>query len=198
MRPLKSRFTPSFVVAVLAVSLAIGGVGFAAGTITSRDIKNETIKSIDIKDDTIEFGDLSDLAKGYAYIYNLGAQVVAQEAAVVFSNNGELSPAVSHVAGDAGITVNEGGVYEIHFSVSGTEPNQFTVFLDGVAVPETTYGSGAGTQQNNGHAVLPIDAGTVLTLMNHTSAAAVGLATPIGGTQPNVNASLLIRKLDQP
>lgn len=76
-----------------------------------------------------------------------------------------------------------------------TEPNQFALFLNGVEVPGTVYGSGAGTQQNSGQAIFEIDAGDTLTLRNHTSAAAVGLASVIGGTEANVNASISILKL---
>jgi hypothetical protein len=58
------------------------------------------------------------------------------------------------------------------------------------------FGSGAGTQQNNGQVILTLVAGDVLTLHNHTSAAAVTLQTLAGGTVANVNASVLIRKLN--
>ena len=88
------------------------------------------------------------------------------------------------------------GDYEVTFSVSGTEPNQFALFLNGALVAGTVYGSGAGTQQNNGQAIITIAAGDVLTLRNHSSAAAVTLATTIGGTQANVNASIVIKKLN--
>jgi hypothetical protein len=62
-------------------------------------------------------------------------------------------------------------------------------------VPGTVYGSGAGTQQNNGQAIVAIAAGGILTVRNHTSSAAVGLATPIGGTQESTNASVAIEKI---
>lgn len=50
MRP---RLSPSFVVAVLALVVAVGGTGYAAGLITSRDIKDSTIVGRDIKDGAI-------------------------------------------------------------------------------------------------------------------------------------------------
>jgi hypothetical protein len=82
------------------------------------------------------------------------------------------------------------------FSASGTEPNQMALFLNGTVVGGTTYASGAGTQQNTGQGIATVGAGDVLTLRNHTSSAAVGLAAPIGGTQASTNASVLIEKLD--
>ena len=80
--------------------------------------------------------------------------------------------------------------------MSGVEPNQFALFLNGALVLGTVYGSGAGTQQNNGQAIIAIAAGDVLTLRNHSSSAAVSLQTLAGGIQTNVNASIVIKKLN--
>lgn len=134
----------------------------------------------------------------YGYIYNHDAQVVPLEAAVTFSHNGVGTPGFTHGLGASVITVVNAGVYKVSFSVSGTEPNQFALFLNGAPVAGSVYGSGAGTQQNHGQAILIIGASDALTLVNHTSAAAVTLAAapPIGGTVSAVNASILIQKLD--
>ena len=134
----------------------------------------------------------------YAYIYNVSAQVVPLETAVTFSDNGIGTAGFAHGLGSSDITVINEGVYKVTFSVSGTEPNQFALFINGVVVAESVYGSGAGTQQNTGQAILAVGANDVITLVNHTSAAAVTLAAapPIGGTVTAVNASILIQKLD--
>jgi hypothetical protein len=120
---------------------------------------------------------------------------VALEADVNFDSNGVMTPGIKHTAGDPGIEIVEAGTYEITFSVSGTEPSQMAIALNGIPVAGTIYGSGAGTQQNTGQAILAVPAGAVLTVRNHTSSAAVGLATPIGGTQASSNASVVIEKL---
>ncbi len=130
----------------------------------------------------------------YGYIYNLPAQTVAIEAPVVFSSNGPLS-GFTHLLGTSEITVTTAGVYLVDFSASGTEVNQFALSVNNVAVPQTTYGSGAGTQQNNGQAILNLAAGDVITLLNHSSAAAIGLPSVVGGTQANVNASIIVEQL---
>ena len=132
----------------------------------------------------------------YGYIYNLTPQVVPIEADVLFDSNGVMTPGIVHILGTSQIIVNVSGDYEVTFSVSGTEPNQFALFLNGTQVPGTVYGSGAGTQQNNGQAIFSIPAGGILTLRNHSSAAAVGLASVIGGTQANVNASIVIKMMN--
>lgn len=70
------------------------------------------------------------------------------------------------------------------------------LFVNGALMLSTIYGSGAGTQQNTGQAIVTVTAGDVLTVRNHTSAAAVGLASVIGETQANTSASVAIEKLD--
>jgi len=131
----------------------------------------------------------------YAYIYNLGGEIVPLEADVTFDSNGVLTPGITHAPGAAGVTLTIAGTYEVTFSVSGTESSQMALFVNGTLVPGAVYGSGAGTQQNTGQAIFNAPAGAVLTVRNHTSSAAVGLATPIGGTQPSSNASVVIEKL---
>ena len=131
----------------------------------------------------------------YAYVYNLAGQTVPLEADVTFDSNGVMTPGITHALGAAGITLASAGTYMVTFSTSGTEPSQMALFVNGTLVPGTVYASGAGTQQNNGQAIVTVAAGAVLTVRNHTSSAAVGLATPIGGTQASTNASVAIEKL---
>jgi hypothetical protein len=125
----------------------------------------------------------------------LGGETVPLEADVTFDSNGVLTAGITHAPGAAGITLTIAGTYEASFSVSGTEPSQMALFVNGTLVPGAIYGSGAGTQQNTGQAIFIAPAGAVFTVRNHTSSAAVGLATPIGGTQPSSNASVVIEKL---
>jgi len=121
---------------------------------------------------------------------------VAVEAPVLFSTNGPIgSGVVSHAPGTSQVTVNTAGTYEIGFSVSGVEPNQFTLFANGSPIPGSTYGSGAGTQQNTGVTMVVLSVADVVELVNHSSAAAVTLQTLAGGTQTNVNASLTFNRL---
>jgi len=118
------------------------------------------------------------------------------EADVVFDTNGVLSPGITHAPGTDGIELVNAGIYKVAFSVSGVEPNQMAVFLNGSLVAGTVYGSGAGTQQNTGQVILTIAAGDVLTVRNHTSSSGVTLQTLAGGTQTSINASVSVEKLD--
>jgi len=119
--------------------------------------------------------------------------VVAIGAPIAFDLNGPLL-GVTHAPGNAGISITDAGIYSIRFSVTHVEPSQFALFVNGAPAPTTIFGSGAGTQQNNGFALLTLQANDVLTLVNFSSAAAVTLQTLAGGTQNNVNASILIER----
>ncbi|WP_423249653.1 BclA C-terminal domain-containing protein, partial [Bacillus thuringiensis] len=132
----------------------------------------------------------------YAYVFNTAAQVVALEAPILFNSHGRMTSGFTHTLGTSQLMVLNAGDYKISFSVSGVEPNQFTLFLNGAPVTSAVYGSGAGTQLNNGQTILALAAGDIITLNNHTSAAAVTLQTLAGGTQTNINASIVIEKLN--
>ncbi|MDD4930537.1 MAG: collagen-like protein [Candidatus Colwellbacteria bacterium] len=131
---------------------------------------------------------------GYGYVYNLTSTTVAIESPINFDTNGPLL-GISHTPSSPSIIFSESGVYSIIFSVSGTQPNQFAIFINGVPDGSTIYGSGAGTQQNTGPSIILITSGDVLTLVNHSSASAVTLDSVIGGTQANVNASIQIVRI---
>lgn len=131
----------------------------------------------------------------FAYIYNLTSRVVPIEGDVLLDFNGPITAGIVHVPGSDSVLVVNAGTYAVTFSVSGVEPGQFALTVNDVPQASTVYGSGAGTQITSGQALLTLGAGDVLTLRNHSSAAAVTLQPVAGGTQPNVNASLVITKL---
>lgn len=131
----------------------------------------------------------------YAYIYNLTAQTIAIDADIPFDSNGVIEGGITHAPGSTQIGFANAGDYKVSFSVSGTESNQMALFLNDTPVAGTTYGAGAGTDQNTGQAIFTVASGDSLTVNNHTSAAAVGLASAIGGTQANVNASVVIERV---
>ena len=131
----------------------------------------------------------------FASIYNLNPQVVALESDVLFDTNGSLTPGFTHTLNSNQIIIVNAGYYRVHFSVSATEPNQFALFLNGSVISGSIFGSGAGTQQNSGQVIFSASGGDIITLRNHTSASSIGLASFVGGTQMNTNASLMIEKL---
>lgn len=130
----------------------------------------------------------------YASIRNVGPLSVGLEADIAFNANGPVTSAFTHIAGSTEITVNETGTYFVSFIVSGVEPNQFAVTINGVREPSTLFGSGAGTQQTTGNAILSLTAGDVLTLRN-SGDTAVAMQNLAGGSRTNVNASIILQKI---
>jgi hypothetical protein len=61
MRSRLSRFrlTPAFPISLIALFVALGGVGYAAATITGGDVKNNSLTSKDIKNKSIKKKDLA-------------------------------------------------------------------------------------------------------------------------------------------
>ncbi|WP_149243274.1 BclA C-terminal domain-containing protein [Dyadobacter sp. 32] len=135
-------------------------------------------------------------APEFAYIYNDGAQVVPVQADVTFTSNGVSTSSIIHTPGTSLIILATAGLYEVMFNVSSVEPNQFAIYQNGAPVSGSVYGSGAGTQQNTGMVIISGAAGDVLSLRNHGSPAAVTLQTLAGGITTNVNASVMVRRLN--
>lgn len=123
------------------------------------------------------------------------SQNVGIDAAVLFDSQSNLLN-IENRAGSSDITILLGGSYLVSFSVTGTEPNQFAIFVNGVVVPGSIYGSGAGTQQNNGQVIVTLEKEDIVTLVNYHSAAVVGLQSLSGGTELNVTASVTLLKLN--
>ena len=79
---LRSHITYANVVASLALFLALGGVGYAAATIGSGQIKNNSVRSKDIRNKTVVGKDVKDNALGSAQVKEsrLGKVPAAQAA----------------------------------------------------------------------------------------------------------------------
>jgi len=172
-----------------ATGLGVIGVTGATGATGSTGVTGSTGAT----------GPDGNLYLAYAYVYNTVNQIVAVGSAVTFNSNGPIfggiiDPAngITHtpIPPSSTISINQTGTYSISFIVSGTTPNQFTLFLNGVAVPSTVYGSGSLTY---GYAIIDVLAPSSLTLVNNISVGAVALSA-IGGAGPavGINASIEI------
>lgn len=113
-------------------------------------------------------------------------QTVADVTGTIAANNGKVlfetgssnnSPDITSVAGSGDVVIGAtaGGLYDIEFSVSGAEPNAFGIFVNGILMPGTLYGSGAGTQQNNGTGTLALVAADIVSIRTVANAAAITL-----------------------
>lgn len=131
----------------------------------------------------------------YAYIYNVSAQFNTLGSAVSFDSNGPMSSGITHNPGSSFIFINVSGVYKIEYSVSTTQTNQYSIYLNGVSVPGSRYGEGNTNTQNNGWVFVNVTAGDVIQLNNTGSSGSTNLPANTGGTLSAVNASVTITKL---
>lgn len=123
-------------VAYLALFVALGGSAYAAATVKSGDIKNETIKSKDIKDNAVAGRDLKDGSVGTA---DLSADAVG--GATV--QDGSLGDADVAANGLTGAAVNEGtldGVARAMVRVAADGTVQFSEGLGAATVSHPLTG----------------------------------------------------------
>jgi|GEM_PF-404911 len=133
----------------------------------------------------------------YGYIYNTNNQTVPVDAAVAFSNNGALH-GISHDANTDTITIETAGIYAVWYTVTGLEPNQFTLYQNGNPVPGSIYGAREANSSYTGIVIVNASAGDQITLRNHTSAGPVQLDNAAGGTQTGVSASIMLIRIGEP
>lgn len=132
----------------------------------------------------------------FAYIYNIGEQRIHQEEDISFDSNGIITQGISHTAGESKIIIKDSGIYEIIYHVTGKQPNQLTLFSNGIEVTNTTFGADDSNIQNFGIQILQLKENTELSLRNHTSTPShLDLLVNAGGTQTSVNAAITIKKL---
>ncbi|HLG29925.1 MAG TPA: hypothetical protein VI387_06895 [Candidatus Brocadiales bacterium] len=101
-----------------------------------------------------------------------------------------------HVKGKAGIIIEKAGIYEINFQVSALQPNKFTLFADGVAIPSTTFSSSLDNPQTTGLTILSLASNSELTLRNHTSTSTyVDLLSDWYSDETIINAAIIIKRI---
>jgi hypothetical protein len=132
----------------------------------------------------------------YAYIYNTGSQAVSTLVPVSFVTNGPIAGGITHAPSSDSITIGIAGTYQVIFIIIAQNTCQFGLFLNGVVLPDSIYGSGQTLVGVSGQVIFLANAGDVLTLRNYSSVPSVAnLPITAGGSQINVNASISIVQL---
>jgi Collagen triple helix repeat (20 copies) len=131
----------------------------------------------------------------YAYVYNLLSETIVSHGDVVFSDNGDMSAGIVHLAGTAGIVVNVAGEYEVTFTVTSDERNQFGISRNHSLVAGTLFGADTGGVPNGGTAIFSVAAGDVLTLQDDEATASYDLTPFAGGGLENADATFAIQKI---
>lgn len=133
--------------------------------------------------------------EAYGSFYRITPLELPLEASVVFEKqlnvkNLELQPNSSD------IKIKKDGIYDFLFLVESSRASQFTVFVNGVPNLTTTSGISKGANQLYMRNILALNAGDVLSIRNHISAAGDVLITQeSGGQLPGVNAVFIIKRI---
>lgn len=126
-RPFTRHLTPSFIISVLALVIALSsGAAVAGGLITGKDIKDNSVSGTDIKNGSLALGDLNTKARTTAAARPLWAIVDAD--GTILRGNGIVS-----------VSVGDVGQYVVTFDKKVTE--------SGVAV--AVINEGVGSAQVN-------------------------------------------------
>ena len=97
--------------------------------------------------------------------------------------------------GNSLVEVDTTGTYLVDFSVTAVEPNQFSLFVNGSPANGGTYGSASSSQQNSGQVILNFGSRADFTVINSGSSSAIKLQNNAGGTETNVDASIVIEQV---
>lgn len=93
------------------------------------------------------------------------------------------------------ILIKEDGVYKVFFLINTSTAAQFGFFVNGVSVDPTIMGTNKGSGQLSSRALLNLNQGDVLSVLNHTSPNAVYAASNPGGSLAGVSTILTIFKV---
>jgi len=130
-------------------------------------------------------------AFGYVYTIDVGGQVVAGGADVVFSSNGPLVNE-THTVGTTTVTVGLAGNYQIEYSTSITlgVGSELAISVNGAVDASTPITALVAPGPVTGQAILLLAAGDLITLTNNS-------ITPFTtAASPEVGAQLIIDKID--
>lgn len=132
----------------------------------------------------------------YGYVYKTDTQDVPVNEPVIFTNNGAML-GITHEANTAPVIIESPGIYAVWYTITGTDPGQFTLYRNETPVPGSTYGSRNTENNTTGMVIINAAAGDQITLRNHTSTDAVTLDNAAGGTETGVSASILLLKIGE-
>jgi hypothetical protein len=133
-------------------------------------------------------------AAAYAYIYDTSGATVAPNTNVSFNADGPTTADITHTAGSSQIVLAAAGAYKVSFSVSADVVNEIAVFVNGAAIPGSTFASAGSGRPNIGQMVVVAAGGDVLTIRNLHPGAGIVLENS-GDGSVLTDASVLIERL---
>ena len=219
------RPTYSSVAATLALVISLSGSAYAAGLVTSADIKDDTVQSRDVRDGalrgldvqngTLTLADLNDVSEGqlrgqqgppgedavstYAQFFATmpadNAATIAAGEDVIFPQDGPSDGSIRRVGPDT-FSLPEVGTYRVSFSVPVSESGQLVLTINGADLAYTVVGRATAAMPISGESLVTTTAPSSLLTVRNPSGNSVALTlTPLAGGSRPVSASLIIEGL---
>ena len=136
----------------------------------------------------------------YLYASSTAPQGVLPDSPVAFDTAGPTVGGITADGPEDAFTVTNAGVYKVTFSVVTDRSSQLNVNVNGVdpVTGSMVFGADAGVTTpatTGGTAVLTLNAGDAISVMNVTSAGDVNLISGVGGSGPSTSAWIEIEQL---
>lgn len=152
-------------------------IGYYRDDVTNEIVFINNVTGVEVPNSRIGAKGISQYAYFWQEVTDVAGTIAANDGKMLFYHaqaNNTAGFASTLPSGD--ITISDAGVYEVNWGVSGVEPNAFGLFNGNNLISSTIEGSGAGTQQNKGSAIISVLAGAIISLRTVNCAAAVTLA----------------------
>ena len=133
----------------------------------------------------------------YGTFYATTSQTISIESPVIF-NLAFNHKGLEWTPGTAAITVKDAGVYAIFAQVNTLQVAQFSIFVNGVALPGSIAGINKGASILSTRIVTELKCNDVVTWVNHTSAVPAVTSQNPGGFLAAINAELNMVKISPP
>ena len=140
------RPTPSMAVALAALFVALGGVGYAAATIDSGDIVNNSIRSKDIKNKGVANKDIKPKAVTGTHIFNntINSEDVKTETLLSTDiKNGTINTLDVGDNALTGLDIDENTIGEVNSAENAGNAGNAATVSTVVTIPITTVAEGA-------------------------------------------------------
>lgn len=126
-------------------------------------------------------------------IYEPGSNHVPPGSAVMFGQVGQSDGSAKITSlGPTTFRLADPGIYSVQFDVPVTVSGQLELTLDGAALACTVTGVGGDGGEIAGHALIPVPADAVLSVVNPPADLQLDIDPHAGGVEP-VSATLVIR-----
>jgi hypothetical protein len=162
----------------------IGGVPYYYWGNSTGALRYGTVKPTALTIDTAgapvdtdtDTSGITQYANFFQTVADVGATIAADNGKALFHGPGASNTAGFTMVADSGdITVTNAGVYKIDWEITCAEAGAMSLYVGAAKQAGTCFGTGAGTQNINGTALLTLGAGAVVSLRSDNCPAALTL-----------------------